>query len=84
MDVCALKGDAMQIVENASTQQKWGSGMAGDYRLVLRMGRFGAPSNLCSKKRMSERWFWSYEPLKPLTDKLSRARPLQGRMQQGV
>ena len=37
------------------------------------------------KKRMlEEKCYFPYVKLKPLTDKLVRARPLQGRMQQGV
>lgn len=43
------------------------------------------------KRRMLERvklgtlaGYVSYQPLKPLTDKLVRARPLQARMQQGL
>lgn len=37
------------------------------------------------KKRMRERSFYpSITVLKPITDKLARARPLQGRMQQGM
>lgn len=37
------------------------------------------------KKRMRERRFYpSIQLLKPITDKLARARPLQGRMQQGM
>ena len=37
------------------------------------------------KKRMRERRFYpSVQLLKPITDKLARARPLQGRMQQGM
>lgn len=37
------------------------------------------------KKRMRERKFYpSIQVLRPLTDKLARARPLQGRMQQGM
>ena len=36
------------------------------------------------KKRMDEEQFYiPYEVLRPLTDKMARARPLQGRMQQG-
>ncbi len=36
------------------------------------------------KKRMQEEEFYvPYEVLRPLTDKMARARPLQGRMQQG-
>lgn len=85
MDVVRFKGDAMQIVENIlDTAKKWGSGMAGDYRLGVEDGQIWRAIEPLLKKRMSERKeFWSYEPLKPLTDKLSRARPLQGRMQQG-
>ena len=85
MDVVRFKGDAMQIVENIlDTAKKWGSGIAGDYRLGVEDGQIWRAIEPLLKKRMSERKeFWSYEPLKPLTDKLSRARPLQGRMQQG-
>lgn len=37
------------------------------------------------KKRMRERGYYpSIQLLKPITDKLARARPLQGRMQQGM
>lgn len=43
-----------------------------------------AISALLYKRMREERLYFSIEVLKPLTDKMVRARPLQGRMQQGM
>ena len=45
---------------------------------------FRAMQTLLKKRMKEEALFIPYEVLKPLTDKMVRARPLQGRMQQGM
>ena len=85
MDVHRFRGDSMQIVEAIlDTAEKWGSDPTTDYMLGVEDGQIWRAIEPLLKKRMAERrQFIPYEPLKPLTDKLARARPLQGRMQQG-
>lgn len=84
MDVVRFRGDAMEIVEAIlDTAQRWGSDPTTDYMLGVEDGQIWRAIEPLLKKRMDERrMFLPYEALKPLTDKLSRARPLQGRMQQ--
>lgn len=76
-------GDAFFIVESIlNLCFKWYS--AG---LVLGVedGQIWRSIEVLLKKRMRERKFYpSITVLKPITDKLARARPLQGRMQQGM
>jgi predicted phage terminase large subunit-like protein len=45
---------------------------------------YRAIESLLSKRMRERRMYPSVEVLKPITDKLARARPLQGRMQQGM
>lgn len=85
MDVERFRGDSMQIVESIlDTAIKWGSDPTTDYMLGVEDGQIWRAIEPLLKKRMQERkQYIAYEPLKPLTDKMARARPLQGRMQQG-
>lgn len=85
MDVERFRGDSMQIVETIlDVAQKWGSDPTTDYMLGVEDGQIWRAIEPLLKKRMNERkQYLSYEALKPLTDKMARARPLQGRMQQG-
>lgn len=76
-------GDGLFIVEAMlNLCQKW-----HNPSLVLGVedGQIFRAIESLLKKRMRERKFYpSLTLLKPITDKLARARPLQGRMQQGM
>lgn len=76
-------GDGMFIVEAIlNLCQKWYSpGLV----LGFEDGQIFRAIESLLKKRMRERKFYpSTVLLKPITDKMARARPLQGRMQQGM
>lgn len=76
-------GDAFYIVESMlNLCFKWYSpGLV----LGVEDGQIWRSIEALLKKRMRERGFYpSIMVLKPITDKLARARPLQGRMQQGM
>ncbi len=85
LDVHKLKGDSFSIVEAIiDVYQRWGQIPQTDYLLGFEDGQIFKAIEPLLKKRMSERGTYPpYEVLKPFTDKLARARPLQGRMQQG-
>lgn len=76
-------GNAMFIVDAIlNLSKKW---YAPGQQLGFEDGQIYRAIEALLKKRMRERSF--YPPitvLKPITDKLARARPLQGRMQQGM
>lgn len=76
-------GDGMFIVESIlNLCKKW-----HNPSLVLGFedGQIFRAIESLLKKRMRERGFYpSTQLLKPITDKMARARPLQGRMQQGM
>jgi predicted phage terminase large subunit-like protein len=76
-------GDGMFIVESIlNTCKRW-----HNPNLVLGFedGQIFRAIESLLKKRMRERQYYpSTQLLKPITDKLARARPLQGRMQQGM
>jgi len=76
-------GDGMFIVESIlNACKRW-----HNPSLVLGFedGQIFRAIETLLKKRMRERRFYpSTQLLKPITDKLARARPLQGRMQQGM
>ncbi len=76
-------GDAFFIVEAIiKLSEKWHS---PSQILGFEDGQIYRSIEALLKKRMRERRvFPSIEILKPITDKLARARPLQGRMQQGM
>lgn len=76
-------GDGMFIVESIlNLCQKWYS---PNLVLGFEDGQIYRAIESLLKKRMRERQFYpSTTLLKPITDKLARARPLQGRMQQGM
>lgn len=84
LDVVRIKGDSFQIVEAIlDTAMKY-SGPQNGYLLGVESGQIWLAIKPLLEKRMSERGqFVAYEALKPLTDKMARARPLQGRLQQG-
>lgn len=75
--------DAMFIVDAIlNLSKKWyNSGM----QLGFEDGQIYRAIEALLKKRMLERQFYpSVQVLKPISDKMARARPLQGRMQQGM
>jgi predicted phage terminase large subunit-like protein len=85
LDVYRMKGDSFAIVEAIlDVHARWGQIPQTDYLLGFEDGQIFKAIEPMLKKRMGERGvFPPYETMKPLTDKMARARPLQGRMQQG-
>jgi predicted phage terminase large subunit-like protein len=76
-------GDAFYIVEAIlNLSERWySSGLV----MGFEDGQIWRAIEALLKKRMKERRFYpSIQVLKPITDKMARARPLQGRMQQGM
>ena len=76
-------GNSMFIVESIlNLSQKWAS---RSQIIGFEDGQIFRAIQALLTKRMRERQMYpSIEVLKPVTDKLVRARPLQGRMQQGM
>lgn len=84
MEVVQFKGDSFRIAEEIlSMAERW-QNRGQDYRVGVEDGQLWRAFEPIVKKRMAERKIYpSIEVMKPLTDKAARARPLQGRMQQG-
>ena len=76
-------GDGMYIVDTIlNLCQRWHN---SSLVLGVEDGQIFRAIESLLKKRMRERQFYPpIQLLKPITDKLARARPLQGRMQQGM
>jgi predicted phage terminase large subunit-like protein len=85
LEIFRMKGDSFQIVEAMlDTALRWGSMPDTGYLLGAEDGQIWRAIEPLFKKRMAERrQYLPYEVLRPMTDKMARARPLQGRMQQG-
>lgn len=85
MEIYRMKGDSFQIVEAIlDCALRWGNIPGTGYLMGAEDGQIWRAIEPLLKKRMSERrQYPPYEILRPLTDKMARARPLQGRMQQG-
>ena len=85
VEVNRFKGDSFSIVEAIlDTAERWGKEPTAPYLLGFEDGQIWKSISPLLLKRMQERRLYpSYEILRPLTDKLARARALQGRMQQG-
>ena len=85
VDVLRFRGDSFQIVENIlSFAQKWGTEPSCPLTLGFEDGQIWKAIRPLLSSLMSERKYYpSYEELKTLTDKMARARALQGRLQQG-
>jgi predicted phage terminase large subunit-like protein len=85
LEITRLKGDSYQIVEAMlETAARWGSIPNTGYMIGAEDGQIWRAIEPMLRKRMNERHeFPVIEVLRPFTDKLMRARPLQGRMQQG-
>jgi predicted phage terminase large subunit-like protein len=85
IDLVRFKGDSFTIVESIlDVAERWGTEPRAPYLIGFEDGQIWRAIEPLLKKRMQERLlFPSYEILRPLTDKMARARSLQGRMQQG-
>jgi predicted phage terminase large subunit-like protein len=85
LEIFRMKGDSFQIVEAMlDVATRWGSMPGTGYLLGAEDGQIWRAVEPLFKKRMVERrQYLPYEVLRPMTDKMARARPLQGRMQQG-
>jgi predicted phage terminase large subunit-like protein len=85
LDVLRFKGDSLAIVEAMlDVTQRFGSDPGTGYLIGAEDGQIWRAILPMLKIRMEERKMWpAIEVLRPLTDKMARARPLQGRMQQG-
>lgn len=85
LEIHRMKGDSFNIVEAMlDVAMRWGSNPQSGYLIGVEDGQIWRAVEPLFKKRMTERHqFIPYEVLRPMTDKMARARPLQGRMQQG-
>lgn len=85
LEIHRMKGDSFQIVEAMlDTALRWGSDPQTGYIIGAEDGQIWRAIHPLFKKRAAERrQYPAHEVLRPMTDKLARARPLQGRMQQG-
>lgn len=85
LDVVRFKGDTFVIIEEIlNALEKWSLYPDTPVTLGFEDGQIWRAIKPVLEVRMAERnLFPAYEVLKPLTDKLVRARALQGRMQQG-
>ena len=85
LEVVRLRGNSFQIIEEIlDVAQKWGSIPDTAYMIGAEDGQIWRSIEPFLLKRMNERKTYpAYEVMRPLTDKMARARPLQGRMQHG-
>lgn len=85
VELVRFRGDSFTIVEEIlNAAERWGSEPTAPLILGFEDSQiWKAIKPLLSKRMAERRQYPSYEVLKPLTDKLARARTLQGRMQQG-
>lgn len=76
-------GDAFFIVDAIiAMAKKW---MSPTFRAGFEDGQiFRALQTLLKKRMREEKLYFAYDVLQPMTDKMVRARPFQGRMQQGM
>jgi predicted phage terminase large subunit-like protein len=85
VELVRFKGDSFTIVnEILDAAERWGSEPTAPLTIGFEDGQIFKAIKPLLEKCMAERAAYPpYEVLKPLSDKLARARPLQGRMQQG-
>jgi predicted phage terminase large subunit-like protein len=85
LDIVRFKGDTFVIIEEIlNALEKWSLYPDTPVTLGFEDGQIWKAIKPVLEMRMAERnLFPPYEVLKPLTDKMVRARALQGRMQQG-
>lgn len=86
LNIRRFKGDSMEIVNNILDEaSRYTSIPSVDYLIGFEDGQIWKTLKPYLELRMQERKeFPSYEILSPFSDKMARARPLQGRMQQGM
>lgn len=84
VEVVRFKGDSFTIVEEMlNAAERWGGEPTAPLTLGVEDSQIWRAIKPLFEKRCSERGMYPpYEVLKPLTDKMARARNLQGRMQQ--
>ena len=85
VEVVRFKGDSFTIVgEILDAADRWGSEPTAPLSVGFEDGQIWKSIKPLLEKVMQERGQYPpYSVLRPLTDKMARARPLQGRMQQG-
>jgi predicted phage terminase large subunit-like protein len=85
LEVVRFKGDSFTIVEEMlDAIERHNGEKTAPLQLGVEDSQIWRAIKPLYERRAAERHiFLSYETLQPLTDKLARARPLQGRMQQG-
>lgn len=84
-DVTRFKGDTFEICDTMiDVAERWISISGNNYRIGVEDGQIWKSIEPVLRQRMEERKvYFAIDVMKPLTDKMARARPLQGRMQQG-
>lgn len=84
VELVRFRGDSFTIVEEIlDAAERWGSEPTAPLMIGFEDGQIWKAIRPFLERRMAERQMYPpYELLKPLTDKLARARTLQGRMQQ--
>jgi predicted phage terminase large subunit-like protein len=85
VEVVRFKGDTFTIVEEMlDAIERWSQERTAPLTLGMEDSQIWRAVRPLFLRRSQERKIYqSYEELQPLTDKIARARPLQGRMQQG-
>lgn len=85
VEVIRFRGDSFEIVDAmASAAKRWGSVLSAPLMIGFEDGQIWRSIEPLFQKVCAERKIYPpYEVLKPLSDKIARARNLQGRMQQG-
>jgi len=85
VEVIRFKEDSFTIIEEIlDAAMRWGSEPTAPLTIGFEDGQIWKSIRPLLEKRMAERsQYPPYKELTPLTDKMARARPLQGRMQQG-
>jgi predicted phage terminase large subunit-like protein len=84
LEIYRMRGDSFEIVEAMIDVSTRFASAGNSYLLGVEDGQIWRAIEPLLLKRMAERrQFLSYEVLRPMTDKIARARPLQGRMQHG-
>ena len=85
VELVRFKADSFVIVEEMlDAAERWSSEPTAPLQIGVEDGQIWKAIKPLFERRMAERNMYPpYTVLKPLSDKLARARPLQGRMQQG-
>lgn len=85
IDVTRFRGGTLEIVEAiVEVAERLSRQCNGRYTLGIEDGQIARAMIPSLELQMNESKFWpAYELLKPLTDKVARAKPLQGHMQRG-